>query len=448
MRTAATFVCAILALASCLFLSIFFFTSHLRGSIANRILHPNEEAPGNDGPLFFLFTMEMVESLFGELRSCGITVYAQQVYDFLSTHPNRTLHYDTADLLIFPPYMAWETNWPVYQGRSKNMVREGIQCRDEVLRSIDSLIGLHGAMIEHGRDLEEDRKVSHGDVAYLDDAVNGLGMHGGNHRDESAELDAAGAGAMGRKLDPETSKRRLSLVRNKRKILLLDSFPFYDDFAAILGNPAILWAKLNALEGRWKPHQGISMPPPAHHVIMPVASLNASEKEALKVLSYKGLSKEYLLTFKGNFKSHPIRRNVSSLHNAAEGIVVVDSSQRASRAWNYVDLMSRSEFALVIRGDVEFSYRFTEVVCSGSIPVLVSDGWIVPFSSLISFENYGVRIPQQEVNNIVEVIRSIKRTQREKLRIQSQRVCQLYLGSVERQIQTMLHVAFSKLSAI
>lgn len=99
--------------------------------------------------------------------------------------------------------------------------------------------------------------------------------------------------------------------------------------------------------------------------------------------------KKYWLTFKGSFDNHPIRTELAKLHNSSAGIIILDSAQEGD-GYNYDDLMSSSKFALVVRGHAEYSYRFTEVVGSGAVPVLAADGWVPPFSTLVPFRKYGV----------------------------------------------------------
>ena len=73
----------------------------------------------------------------------------------------------------------------------------------------------------------------------------------------------------------------------------------------------------------------------------------------------------------------------------------MDSHSTGAALYNYTDLLVNSSFTLVLRGGKEFSYRFTEAVCSRSVSVLVSNEWIVPFSEhLVPFPDYGVQVSE------------------------------------------------------
>lgn len=150
----------------------------------------------------------------------------------------------------------------------------------------------------------------------------------------------------------------------------LDPHWFHELDNALHSNPLFSWARLNLLEKHWRPRRDISMPPPATERLI-------RYKSDMRDMS----KKKYWVTFKGTFSRHPIRAKLAKLHNSTAGIVISDSSTRFLRRdrYDYDDLMSSSKFTLVVRGDAEYSYRFTEAVCSGAVPVLVADGWVPPF---------------------------------------------------------------------
>jgi len=212
----------------------------------------------------------------------------------------------------------------------------------------------------------------------------------------------------------------------------------------------VIWAKLNLMEDRWRRNQDISLPPPPQHIFIPVPPLNGSafrdDKYSDGSLGYKdeGDDLKYFLTFKGKFRTHPIRKKLGEMHNPGQGVIIVDSSGPSSKHWDFAEIMTMSKFTLVVKGDVEFSYRYTEAVCSGAVPVLVADGWVPPLQSLVPFETYGVRIKEDEIDKMLDVLHS-KWDVMDTLRREAKRVCQEYMGSLERQVESLLHIAWQQI---
>ena len=109
--------------------------------------------------------------------------------------------------------------------------------------------------------------------------------------------------------------------------------------------------------------------------------------------------RDVLASFRGVL-SHPVRHALIKLHDPANGIVCeaveaanhvgrIDALARAVDA-RYVELMERSVFALVPRGDALYSYRLTEALSFGCIPVVLSDGLVLPFDRTIDWSKVAV----------------------------------------------------------
>jgi Exostosin family len=68
--------------------------------------------------------------------------------------------------------------------------------------------------------------------------------------------------------------------------------------------------------------------------------------------------------------------------NGNHTILITDTKRLHKRYQNltYTDLLKQSKFAAVPRGDNLYSYRFTEVLAAGAIPVLFANpDWVLPF---------------------------------------------------------------------
>ena len=98
--------------------------------------------------------------------------------------------------------------------------------------------------------------------------------------------------------------------------------PFYN------GANGLIWAKLEPLAGRqWRAQIDVSVPPPPHHVGMPVAPLfNATAQQLAEVAAWEPPSEyEVFVSFKGRFSTNGVRPVLGRLHDPTQGVVIVNS---------------------------------------------------------------------------------------------------------------------------
>jgi Exostosin family len=98
--------------------------------------------------------------------------------------------------------------------------------------------------------------------------------------------------------------------------------------------------------------------------------------------------------------------------------------------WTYTKLLANSVFSLAPRGDNKFSYKFTEVLSRGAIPVVLADDWMYPFRpELVDWSECVVILPEKYAGEAaIEVLRSISPEQRCQMR---QRCMDIYRNYVE-----------------
>lgn len=71
----------------------------------------------------------------------------------------------------------------------------------------------------------------------------------------------------------------------------------------------------------------------------------------------------------------------------------------------YYNLLRSSRFAGAPRGDNLYSYRFSEILSAGAIPVVYADGWVLPYSAdVVNWDDISVLIPQQKVNQTIDIL--------------------------------------------
>ena len=70
----------------------------------------------------------------------------------------------------------------------------------------------------------------------------------------------------------------------------------------------------------------------------------------------------------------------------------------------YIDNMLNSDYALVIKGDGNYSYRFYEALSLGRIPVLLDTECVLPMEDVIQYDNFVLRVPYQNLHHLDSVV--------------------------------------------
>lgn len=89
--------------------------------------------------------------------------------------------------------------------------------------------------------------------------------------------------------------------------------------------------------------------------------------------------------------------------------------------YKFDDLMN-STFGLVPAGRGPSSFRLLEVLSAGSIPVVISDNFVLPFDSLIEWRRCVFVFPTSQTHRIVPTLRSLSSEE-----IEYRRQCCLFI---------------------
>lgn len=173
-------------------------------------------------------------------------------------------------------------------------------------------------------------------------------------------------------------------------------------------------------------HQGM-VPPPVHPV--PLSPQEVDDIQSCRAES----NRQILFSFIGRTSTHPFRKAISYLHNGQDIITdlhnvkekgnhpmqqkLMETNNLTTQLDFYFYMMKSSKFGAVPRGDDLFSYRFSEVISGGAIPVIYSDGWMLPFrKELVDWNKIAVVIKQTEASRTMEILSSISDEERCKMR--------------------------------
>ncbi len=391
------------------------------------------------GRLFYVITVEQAERVNATLRGCALSAWAMAIYERLLSHPLRTKHVSQAHAAFAPPHFAWDLHWPTLNGnRDGNAARKdshfplpeegagyepyGMSLATSC-RSYFSPCGYEGCVPAFGANALRS-KLTRGDVLNREGVLSVL----------------------------EQLYAYFNLRRGQQSLVFYDSGApgpvayqgqsgagGYDLPDRAYSDDRFVFALASSTEPRFRRGRDVSLPTPWTEDVRRYGVRSAA-------------ARTYFLTFKGNFNTSAgdhggdLRARVAAaLHDPARGVVIVDSGTDEGKSYDYRQLMYDTVFALILRGDQPYSYRYTEAVCSGSVPVLVaSAGWVPPFSNLHAFNEYGVLFAESELGELLPRLRNMTDSEVERLRYAAKQFCLQHLVTVHQQVDSLIEAVLSQ----
>ena len=107
--------------------------------------------------------------------------------------------------------------------------------------------------------------------------------------------------------------------------------------------------------------------------------------------------------------------------------------------FDYDDMMLHSEFALIIRGN-GFIFVSLEAIAAGAIPVIVADHCNLPFQSFLNWKDFAFLIPEHEMLDIPNILKSISKEQRKILRCNLFKAWKHHLRDIAHHVNSALEV--------
>ena len=389
-----------------------------------------------DARRFYVITIDEAERANRALKNCALSAWAVAVYERLLSHPLRTKHASKASVAFAPPHFAWDFHWPHFNGnRQRNAAR---------LDKHFPLPQESGGYEPYGSSLLTSCRSFFAPCGY-EGCVPEFGARRFRELLDGGEaLSSVGVFEVLEKL-----YRQLNFVPGRQSLVVFDSgaagpVAYADQSqsggyylpASAYRDERFIFALASSLQNRFRHGRDISLPTPW-------------TEDVRRYGVRTGANRTYFLTFKGSFATARAYGNVRErarrvLHDPALGIVIVDSTSDEGSVYSYQQLIYDTMFALILRGDQPYSYRYTEVVCSGAVPVMVlSDGWVPPFSSLHPFTEYGVQVTEEDMPALVGKLRTMKPADVERLRYAAKQFCMQHLITVHQQTDSMVESALN-----
>ncbi|XP_026087827.1 exostosin-1b-like [Carassius auratus] len=170
--------------------------------------------------------------------------------------------------------------------------------------------------------------------------------------------------------------------------------------------------------------------------------------------------RKYMLVFKGKRYLTGIgsdtRNALHHVHNAEDVVLLTtckhgkdwqkhkdarcDKDNAEYDKYDYREMLHNSTFCLVPRGRRLGSFRFLEALQAACVPVMLSNGWELPFSEVIDWNTAAVIGDERLLLQIPSTVRSIHQDKILALRQQTQFLWEAYFSSVEKIVLTTLEI--------
>ena len=175
-------------------------------------------------------------------------------------------------------------------------------------------------------------------------------------------------------------------------------------------------------------------------------------------------SRKYFLSLSGNYQRHPVRQELAKLDTVRstmssldlvattstpqeqqqeQPLVLITESKELYQSTNglsYSELLLSSQYVAVPRGDNLFSYRFTEVLSSGAIPVLIHNTeWVLPFRpEIVDWNRCVIRIAADQIHTTIARLKNISSNEECQRRQYCYHIYETYMRNSSTIIQGIL----------
>jgi len=171
-------------------------------------------------------------------------------------------------------------------------------------------------------------------------------------------------------------------------------------------------------------------------------------------------TRRYLISFKGKRYTYGIgsttRNSLFHIHNGDDIIMLTtckhgknwerykdkrcDIDNEEYDRWDYQSLLHNSTFCLTPRGRRLGSFRFLESLQAGCLPVVLANGWMLPFAEIIDWDKACLEWSERLLLQVPSVLREYGDDRIMAMRQQSQFLWESYFASTEVIIKTVIEI--------
>jgi exostosin family protein len=99
-----------------------------------------------------------------------------------------------------------------------------------------------------------------------------------------------------------------------------------------------------------------------------------------------------------------------------------DSAARAANRDRYVALLANSRVAICPRGAGASTFRFWEALAMGCVPLLISDGLVLPLEETIDWDGIVLRVAEEDVDALPEIVGALDPARLERMAADGHRI--------------------------
>ncbi len=109
------------------------------------------------------------------------------------------------------------------------------------------------------------------------------------------------------------------------------------------------------------------------------------------------------VSFRGQAKT-PLRKKMLTFNSNIKNAKFEVENKFGSTSKRMFELLENSKFGLVPRGHAMFSYRLMETMAMGVVPIIISDGWQLPFEDMLDWSEFSIRVREDDISTLSSVI--------------------------------------------
>ncbi|CAM1331169.1 EXT2 (predicted) [Pycnogonum litorale] len=131
------------------------------------------------------------------------------------------------------------------------------------------------------------------------------------------------------------------------------------------------------------------------------------------------------------------KKNISAVDQASNSF---KRCNLKGDAYKYPEVLQDGTFCLVARGARLAQPVLLDAMMSGCIPVIVADELVLPFSEVLDWKRASVRLYEEQLINVIDILKSISSARVETMRHQLSFLLNSYLSSVPKITLTTLKI--------